>query len=46
MFMAKTRQAADDFMSQLSTRTIRKQYIARVMGEFPAYELSPLFFPT
>lgn len=46
MFMAKTRQAADDFMSQLSTRTIRKQYIARVMGKFPAYEFPPPLSPS
>jgi tRNA pseudouridine synthase 9 len=37
MFMAKTRHAADEFTSQLSTRTVRKQYVARVKGEFPAY---------
>lgn len=37
MFCAKTPQAADEMMEQLKTRTIRKQYIARVVGEFPAY---------
>lgn len=37
MFCAKTPQAADEMMEQLKTRTIRKQYIARVMGEFPEY---------
>lgn len=37
MFCAKTPQAADEMMEQLKTRTIRKQYIARVVGEFPEY---------
>lgn len=41
MFCAKTPQAADEMMEQLRTRTIKKQYIARVMGEFPEYILSP-----
>ncbi|KAF8249597.1 pseudouridine synthase [Wilcoxina mikolae CBS 423.85] len=35
MFIAKTRDAADAFMHQLKSRTIRKQYVARVRGEFP-----------
>jgi tRNA pseudouridine synthase 9 len=35
MFIAKTRGAADRFMEQLKSRTIRKQYVARVRGEFP-----------
>jgi tRNA pseudouridine synthase 9 len=37
MFIAKTRDAADRFMLQLKERTIRKQYVARVIGEFPQY---------
>lgn len=37
MFCAKTPEAADDMMEQLKTRTVRKQYVARVMGEFPEY---------
>ncbi|KAA8912902.1 DRAP deaminase [Sphaerosporella brunnea] len=35
MFIAKTRDAADAFMNQLKSRTIRKQYVARVNGKFP-----------
>ena len=41
MFVAKTRDAADFFMNQLKNRTIRKQYIARVRGEFPEYLFPP-----
>jgi tRNA pseudouridine synthase 9 len=37
MFIAKTRDAADRFMKQLKERSIRKQYVARVKGEFPEY---------
>lgn len=44
MFCAKTPQAADEMMEQLKTRTIKKQYIAKVMGEFPEYILSPNLF--
>ena len=40
MFMAKTPEAANDFMGQLQTRTIRKQYVARVKGEFPSEEVT------
>ncbi|RPA93558.1 pseudouridine synthase [Choiromyces venosus 120613-1] len=40
MFMAKTPEAANDFMGQLQTRTIRKQYVARVKGEFPSEEIT------
>ncbi|KAI5816321.1 DRAP deaminase [Pyronema omphalodes] len=39
MFIAKRREAADAFMHQLKSRTIRKQYLARVMGEFPAEDI-------
>ncbi|KAL7275377.1 DRAP deaminase [Rhizina undulata] len=35
MFIAKNGKSADDFMNMLRTRTIKKQYIARVKGEFP-----------
>jgi tRNA pseudouridine32 synthase len=35
MFIAKTREAAEDMMSQLKTRTVKKQYVARVKGNFP-----------
>jgi tRNA pseudouridine synthase 9 len=41
MFIAKTRDAADRFMNQLRERTIRKQYVARVKGEFPEYAPPP-----
>ncbi|RPB09246.1 pseudouridine synthase [Morchella conica CCBAS932] len=40
MFCAKTPQAADDMMNQLRTRTIRKQYVARVTGEFPTEDIT------
>jgi len=40
MFMAKTPEAANDFMGQLQTRTIKKQYVARVKGEFPSEEVT------
>ncbi|PWW79605.1 pseudouridine synthase [Tuber magnatum] len=40
MFMAKTPEAANDFMEQLQTRTIKKQYVARVKGEFPSEEVT------
>ncbi|CAZ83861.1 unnamed protein product [Tuber melanosporum] len=40
MFMAKTPEAANDFMGQLQTRTIKKQYLARVKGKFPAGEVT------
>jgi tRNA pseudouridine synthase 9 len=39
MFIAKRREAADAFMHQLKSRTIRKQYLARVMGEFPPEDI-------
>jgi tRNA pseudouridine32 synthase len=35
MFVGKTAPATDAFTAQLRTRTIRKEYIARVIGEFP-----------
>ena len=38
--MAKTPEAANDFMGQLQTRTIKKQYVARVKGEFPSEEVT------
>ncbi|KAG0644827.1 pseudouridine synthase [Tuber brumale] len=40
MFMAKTPEAANDFMGQLQTRTIKKQYVARVKGKFPSEEVT------
>lgn len=35
MFVAKNRDAAEKLTVQLTQRTIRKQYVARVRGEFP-----------
>jgi tRNA pseudouridine32 synthase len=35
MFIAKHKKAAEALTEQLTQRTIRKQYIARVKGEFP-----------
>ncbi|KAI5807081.1 DRAP deaminase [Geopyxis carbonaria] len=35
MFIAKHRAAAERFMTQLKTRTVHKQYVARVRGRFP-----------
>ena len=35
MFIAKHKKAAEKLTEQLTQRTIRKQYVARVRGEFP-----------
>ena len=35
MFVGKHAKAADDMGVQLATRTVRKEYVARVVGEFP-----------
>lgn len=35
MFIAKHRKAADDLTVQIMARTVRKEYVARVKGEFP-----------
>jgi tRNA pseudouridine32 synthase len=35
MFVGKTAPATDAFTAQLRGRTIRKEYVARVLGEFP-----------
>jgi len=35
MFIAKHRRAADAMMLQISARTVKKEYVARVKGEFP-----------
>lgn len=39
MFIGKTREAAEDMGKQLVERTIRKEYVARVKGEFPEEEV-------
>ncbi|KAK6520492.1 hypothetical protein TWF506_000745 [Arthrobotrys conoides] len=35
MFIAKTKEASKSMMLQLQTRTIKKEYVAMVKGEFP-----------
>lgn len=39
MFMAKTPKGADDMADQLKAREVSKEYIARVVGEFPVGEV-------
>jgi len=39
MFLGKHRKGADDMCVQLKERTIRKEYVARVAGEFPEGEV-------
>ena len=39
MFVGKHPRAAEEMMVQLQTRTIRKEYVARVLGEFPEGEV-------
>ena len=39
MFLAKTPKGADEMGDQLKVREVRKQYIARVVGEFPDDEV-------
>lgn len=39
MFIAKHQQAALEMTKQISERTIKKEYVARVKGEFPATEV-------
>ena len=39
MFVGKTKEAAEDMSKQLLERTIRKEYVARVKGEFPEEEI-------
>ena len=39
MFIGKTREAAEEMGKQLVERTIRKEYVARVNGEFPEEEV-------
>ncbi|KKY23519.1 putative pseudouridine synthase [Diplodia seriata] len=35
MFIGKNRRAADDLSVQIKDRTVKKEYVARVVGEFP-----------
>lgn len=39
MFMAKTPQGADEMADQLKCREVTKEYVARVIGEFPLGEI-------
>ncbi|KAF2453247.1 DRAP deaminase [Lineolata rhizophorae] len=39
MFIGKHRAAADDMTVQIKARTVKKEYIARVVGEFPEGEV-------
>ncbi len=39
MFIAKHKKAAERLTEQLTQRTVRKQYVARVKGEFPAQDM-------
>lgn len=39
MFVAKHRQAAEDMSAQIRGRTVKKEYITRVLGEFPEGEI-------
>jgi 23S rRNA-/tRNA-specific pseudouridylate synthase len=37
MLIATSPQKAQEFERQMSTRTIKKEYICKVTGEFPEY---------
>lgn len=39
MFIGKHQRAAEDITRQIMARTVRKEYIARVIGEFPEGEI-------
>ncbi|KAF2104837.1 pseudouridine synthase [Rhizodiscina lignyota] len=39
MFVGKDKKAAEEISIQLQERTIRKEYVARVVGEFPESEV-------
>lgn len=39
MFIGKHRKAADDLSIQIKERTVKKEYVARVVGEFPEGEI-------
>ncbi|GAB7347149.1 hypothetical protein MBLNU459_g3268t3 [Dothideomycetes sp. NU459] len=39
MFIAKHRKAAEDITAQIMARTVKKEYVARVKGEFPDGEI-------
>ncbi|KAH7139056.1 pseudouridine synthase [Dendryphion nanum] len=39
MFIGKHRQAAEDMGAQIRTRTVKKEYVCRVVGNFPEGEV-------
>jgi tRNA pseudouridine synthase 9 len=39
MFLGKNQKAADDMTIQIKGRTVKKEYVARVIGEFPEGEV-------
>lgn len=39
MFLGKTAKSADNFVEQIKNREVSKQYIAKVIGEFPVEEV-------
>lgn len=39
MFLAKTPRGADEMADQMKAREVSKEYVARVVGEFPAGEI-------
>ena len=39
MFLGKNQKAADDMTVQIKGRTVKKEYVARVIGEFPEGEI-------
>lgn len=39
MFIAKSSRAAEELRAQIAGRTVRKEYVARVIGEFPNGEV-------
>jgi tRNA pseudouridine synthase 9 len=39
MFVGKSQEAADDMAMQIKGRTVKKEYVARVIGEFPEGEI-------
>ncbi|KAI4847001.1 pseudouridine synthase, partial [Aureobasidium sp. EXF-8845] len=39
MFIAKHRKAAEELTAQIMARTVKKEYVARVKGEFPEGEI-------
>lgn len=40
MFIAKHQASAADLTAQITLRTVKKEYIARVKGEFPTHEIT------